>query len=744
MSRERKEARTPLQRLLDFGEFGPAIRMAETLVAQSPGDADARLALARALIAAGQRPAALPHFDAAIGIDPERAPVWLEFADALWRNGERDASVEAAHRHLALAPESANGWFLLAEILLQANRSGEAEDAFARAIRIEPALIERRFELGQSAFHSKVFDVAAIHFHACTQARPDWLEALLQLGYALTWLGRIQAAYKVGLNAAAKAANDPRPLELQAFALERAGANPAQIIPLRMRVAQLAPQSWENQFLLAVASSRAGLYDLTQRALDTTLQLRPGFLPARWARFQTPLSAFYADDQAIQSYIDAWDQGVAELEHSQWKDPALRDRLEGMMLAQSNFYLGYTGIDVTSRQVRLGRMMGAIADAAFPRWRQVPARRPLRGRKLRVGFVTSTLRHHTVIKLFGHLMSGLPRDRHEVFAFGIGEGSDEVTESMRAKLDGVAVVNDGIGHIAGTIASAQLDALVHLDIGMHPRSASIGALRLAPFQAVLWGHPITTGLDSIDAFLTCSAMEPADGQSHYNERLLGLPHLGCWYDPTPLLERRAGHRRSERGERIRVVCAQSGPKLLPQMDELFARILAADPRIELDCLTGAPAMTLPILRERIFATMARHGVDAQTRVRVHGHVAETKFHEIAWDADFALDAVGWSGGVTAFETFLGDVPILSVPGSFMRGRHTYAMLKLMELPELIADDGDDLVAKALALAADPGERERLRQLISERKQRLYRDDGVIEAFASLLAQEAQRAVDKHG
>ena len=722
-----------LQDLLDQRHTTRAINYGDSLAAQSPQDVDLRLAIAQTFARAGMHDAALAHLDAALALDDTRAGTWLAFAEALWRTGQRELALAASGQQLALEPQHAAGWFLRGQILLEENQAGESTDAFARALAIDPQLVEQRFALGQAAMRSRAFDFAAIHFHACVSARPQWLDAHLQLGHALLQRGRFQHAYKIGINAAAMAGDDVRTHVLQAQALEHAHANPAQTLQVRLRIVALQPDSWENQFLLAIVASRAGRYDLTQHALDHTLRLFPEFLPAAWAKFQTPLAPFQVDRASVDAFVEAWDRGITLVEPMALARAADRARIESMLLAQSNFYLGYTAIDVTARQARLGRLISGITEIAFAPWRKPLRRAPRAGRRLRLGFVTSTLRRHTVIKLFGRLMTGLPRDRFEVFAFGIGEETDEVTAQLQEQLDGVTVVHESVTAIAGAIAAEQLDAIVHLDIGMHPRSATIGALRLAPFQAVLWGHPLSTGLDTIDAFLTCAAMEPANGASHYSEQLLPLPHLGCWYDPQPLP---VPPLRSERGnERVRLVCAQSGPKLLPLMDELFARILAADQRIELDCLTATPEAALPFLRSRIAETMARHGVDVEARVRVHGHMPEARFLEIAWSADLALDAVGWSGGVTAFETFWGDVPILTLPGEFMRGRHTAAMLELMALPELIATNIDDYVARAVALAADAGERKRLSGLIGERKHRLYRNESVIDAFAELIERE---------
>ena len=56
-------------------------------------------------------------------------------------------------------------------------------------------------------------------------------------------------------------------------------------------------------------------------------------------------------------------------------------------------------------------------------------------------------------------------------------------------------------------------------------------MRLARVQAATWGHPETTGLPTIDHYLSAEALEPPNSAAHYTERLTILPNLGVCYEP---------------------------------------------------------------------------------------------------------------------------------------------------------------------------------------------------------------------
>ncbi len=72
----------------------------------------------------------------------------------------------------------------------------------------------------------------------------------------------------------------------------------------------------------------------------------------------------------------------------------------------------------------------------------------------------------------------------------------------------------------GAIVRDRLHVLVYLDIGIHAILTHLAALRLAPVHYVGWGTPVTSGLPTMDDFLSSELMEPDDGQTHYSEKLV--------------------------------------------------------------------------------------------------------------------------------------------------------------------------------------------------------------------------------
>jgi hypothetical protein len=147
-------------------------------------------------------------------------------------------------------------------------------------------------------------------------------------------------------------------------------------------------------------------------------------------------------------------------------------------------------------------------------------------RRIRIGFVSSYFRKHSICKLFCSMILHLSslEDKYTVFLFSAlqADHHDSYTKKL-IQLSSSSASASISAHSAcssssssfhfisvgkplvnnrNRILSYQCDVLVYLDIGMEPSMVVWASARLAPIQMVLWGHPSTTGLESIDYYIT--------------------------------------------------------------------------------------------------------------------------------------------------------------------------------------------------------------------------------------------------
>jgi CRISPR-associated protein Csy1 len=364
---------------------------------------------------------------------------------------------------------------------------------------------------------------------------------------------------------------------------------------------------------------------------------------------------------------------------------------------------------------------------------------PVSARRIRIGFVSAFLHFGTVGQYFRRWITELDHGRFEVFAYRLRALDDPVAAAIRARADTHRVF-DGAdarpSQVGPVIRGDRLDVLVYPELGMDATSFALAALRLAPRQYVAWGHPVTTGHATIDGFLTCGAMEPSGADAHYAERLVRLPGVGtCYPRPeVPGAVRREAF--SLPADATLLLCPQSLFKIHPDNDDLLARVLAADRRTVLVLFAERhPALTDAFMR-RLTVAFERHGLSIRERTRVLPRVSHDDYLRINLACDLMLDTLHWSGGNTTLDAIACGLPVVTLPGPYMRGRQSAAMLRLIGLPEMVASDVGAYVRIASDLAGDEPRRAAIRQAMREGSDAIFEDRAPLAVLHGFLEEAA--------
>jgi predicted O-linked N-acetylglucosamine transferase (SPINDLY family) len=79
-----------------------------------------------------------------------------------------------------------------------------------------------------------------------------------------------------------------------------------------------------------------------------------------------------------------------------------------------------------------------------------------------------------------------------------------------------------------------------------------------------------------------------------------------------------------------------------------------------------------------------------------------------------------------------------MPGRLMRGRHTGAILRMMDVTETIAETLDDYVATAVRLAMDGDWCRHVKTRMAANRHAVYRDKACIAALEAFLGRVTHR------
>lgn len=503
------------------------------------------------------------------------------------------------------------------------------------------------------------------------------------------------------------------------------GSAPPPGHPTRVRAAELValrdgnPTNWLN---LAFEQFCAFRFGRGHAALGEALRRDGQLLAAHWLGFQFPLAPAPADAAQAEAFRQRWEAGLAAFEALDFRHPHLRRQVWGCVGSCTSFYRHYLDDDVSALQRRYGRLLHRMMAALDPG----DPPRPPRSRRRRILVASAHLYHHTVARLFVPLFEALDRGHFDLHFAHLGDADDGMTARVRA----AGTCHGPRDAFAWRMLIRKLapDVIVYLDIGMHPTAQGLAALRLAPVQCVMWGHPVTTGLPTIDYVLSPDAFEPADAQMHYSERLVRLPGFGHGLDPPE----GAAARPPDRRQATDLLCAQSVYKLMPEQDGIFARILARVPGARLHLVPHQDAHVRQWLHARMRPVLEAHGVDP-ARVVLHGYRPLEEFLALADRCAVNLDAIGWSGGMSTIDLLRRGIPTVTIEGRTMRTRQTACLLRHAGAPELVAADPDAYVETAVALATRPALRDETAARLLRGSTRCGDRQAVVDALAAFLA-----------
>jgi predicted O-linked N-acetylglucosamine transferase (SPINDLY family) len=185
-------------------------------------------------------------------------------------------------------------------------------------------------------------------------------------------------------------------------------------------------------------------------------------------------------------------------------------------------------------------------------------------------------------------------------------------------------------------------------------------------------------------------------------------------------------------------CGQSLYKYLPQYDAMFARIAREVPGCQFAFIRyrrGDDANAL--FRQRLDRAFAAVGLRAEDHCVVLPRLDQQRFIAATGQADIFLDSLGWSGCNSMLESLAHDLPVVTMGGDLMRGRHGVAILTMMGVTETIAASIDDYVAIASRLGRDAAWRSAVKARIAANKHRVYRDRACIVALEDFLDRVAR-------
>ncbi len=676
--------------LKELARFPESVEFIERALRVVPDDADAHYLRAGLHQAGGNLAASVVHLERALAARPEFEHAYREIVVALFRLGRVAEAARWCDRGLERFPGSAELHFYRSNLYRHANATGAAIASARTALQLRPGLLAARSSL------SDLLPGASLPAAELAAGYAD-------LGLAYLWSSEFVAAQG---------------------AFERAVA--------------LAPEVADYHYQLGTVLRYQQGPEAAAASFDRAIALDPGHARARWARALMSVTPFPESPAAAQR---ARDEVIAGLEEfSRW---SLGRDLQGEQFVGLNspFYLSYQEQDNRPVFERYGalctRAMAYVLDgkgAASPQ-----AAAPAAGR-MRIGVVSKDVREHSVwFALIKGWLAHCERERFEIGIFSLTAMPDGETEWAKSHADFFIEGPKSLHQWVESIAALRPAVLIYPAIGMDPTTLQLASLRLAATQITTWGHPETSGLPTIDLYLSGEKFEPVDSQQFYTERLVALPNLGNSY------QGRVQHADEPDlgalgidAARPILICAGTAFKYQTEYDRVLTQIAGQVEGSQLIFFRQRPESLSDLLRARLERAFVRAGLDPARHVRFLPTLPLPAFHGLLSRAHIALDTIGFSGYNVAIQAIESGLPLITREGRFLRGRLASGILRQLGMTELIAPTSDEYVTLAVKLLADPQWQRRVRREFAQRRAVLYDDVAAIRHLEALLEEQARR------
>lgn len=722
------------------GRFAEVAQGCAAALRATPKDPDLLHLLGLARFRMGDRAAGLASLERAAAVAPKDASLAGNLGRLRAAGGEFAAAADCFRRALALAPRSVIDQEDLGTALCCLERFEEGAAAYEAALKLEPARVPALLKLARARLQQGRHEEGLALADRAERAEPRAAARAASLrGFAALRQGRYAEAerhYGAAI-AGGEAGGETRIGRARARQRQGDLAGAAEDLEIAARDPTLA---FDAALELAVISGKLGDEPRAARHFGAALALRPKSFRARWQQAMSfPL--LWSSEAEMAERRAGWTRTLGEIEAD--LDLGHPEAvLDAALAIQSvaNFHLHYQGQDDRPEQERYGRILARVAAARYPAHAERPRRR--KGRRPRVGFLSAHLWRHSIWKTHA---AWITRSRGD-FAKHVYHASREFEPGFTDRVRDVAdryVQTNEMDRLIAEIAADELDVLVYLDHGMATELQLPAALPLAAIQANGLGHPVTSGLPSFTHALTSALAEPADGERFYTERLVRLAGSASCYEWKRLEDLLAALPAAEprSDDRVRYLCAQNLIKYLPRHDAVFAAIAAELPAAEFHFLGGS-AVEIARFRARLGEAFAKHGLALDRFARFHGVLAPADYMALNRASDIFLDSILWSGNNTTHEAIAAGLPVLTLPGPQMRGRHALALLTKMGMAETVARDLEEFTALAIRAGRDRGWRRHLAAETAARRAEIYDDDAPIrdlERFIEQALAEAERA-----
>lgn len=580
----------------------------------------------------------------------------IEQGNALEADGLPEQALQLYKNAILLAPNLARAYLNCGNTLFDTGDTQGALAAYAEALVHDSECAAAHFNMGNVYLRSGQREAALVAYSKAIEVKPDFVDAEVALGGVMD--------------------------DLLKF---------ADAVDCYRRALEIRPGYAEVHSNLGNTLRKLGFFELALASYRQALTLKPDYADGH-INLGNALKDLGRLDEAKESYRLALQF-----------NPDSVEAYSNLLFAQN-----YRAEKTASALMSEARCYGALAARQARRYTAwVNTRDP--DRCLHVGLVSGDLRAHPVSyfleSVLGALADGASGSM-KLYAYSSHFVTDEITERIQARCHRwrsvVGLSDETLSHL---IRDDGIDILIDLSGHTAHNRLPLFAWKPAPVQVSWLGYFATTGVAAIDYLIADQWTLPESEEVNFTERIWRLPDTRLCFTP-PDVNLEASRLPALHNGYLTFACFNNLTKINNAVVVLWARILAAVPNSRL--FLKSPQLKESSTRQSVVELFAAHDIDAE-RLILEGLSCRSDYLATYQRVDMALDPFPYTGGTTTAESLWMGVPVVTLEGRRFVSRQGVGLLMNAGLPDWIATDSEDYVARAVSHASNLQSLAELRQ-----------------------------------
>jgi predicted O-linked N-acetylglucosamine transferase (SPINDLY family) len=345
--------------------------------------------------------------------------------------------------------------------------------------------------------------------------------------------------------------------------------------------------------------------------------------------------------------------------------------------------------------------------------RRTAKRKTGSGERLRVGYVSSDLRDHAVGFALREVLELHDKNSVEIYAYYCGEPvtNDATQTRMKKAVDcwrDIAALSDI--EAAKLICDDEIDVLVDVNGYTKHARTKIFAYRPAPVIVNFCGYPGSMGSPFHQYMITDEHIVPPESEIYYSEKVL---RIAC---DQPIDRKRVIADKPSRNEaglpknKFVFACFNGMQKINEATFGHWTQILRETPNSVLWLLTGGDKVDQRLREIAEKAGIAGDRIIFAPKAPNAAHLARIAL------ADLFLDTFPYGAHSTGADALTMGLPVLTFAGRSFAARFCASIVHAAGVGELICDDPDNYVRRAIGFARDPASLKTIREALQARRE----------------------------